>query len=206
VAKREQQTETGPIPVVAPMKTAVRKEETGPLAIPIGQMSVLEDLLRQLDEGIRSARNMPLSSSALIDRKEVLDMIELLKRSLPEEIARARAIIRDRDEVIERARAQAERVLERAQVEREQLLSRTEIVQAASREADRMVAEAEAVSRRIKAEAESYVEGKLATFEVVLQKTLAAVERGRARLGGRLEHEDLATEDLGDADEGQPQR
>jgi regulator of protease activity HflC (stomatin/prohibitin superfamily) len=195
VAKRNQQTETGPIPVT-PAKAPANKDDAAPVAIPIGEMSVLEDLVRQIEEAIRSARTMPLSSSALIDRKEVLDLIELLKRSLPEEIARARAVIRDRDEVVERARAQAERVLERAQTEREQQLSKTEIVQAASREADRMVAEAEAVSRRIKAEAESYVEGKLATFEVVLQKTLAAVERGRARLGGRLEQEDLATEEL----------
>ena len=133
------------------------------------------------------------------DRKEILDLIELLKRSIPEEIARARAVIRDRDDVVERARTQAERVLERAQTEREQQLSKTEIVQAASREADRMVAEAEAVSRRIKAEAESYVEGKLATFEVVLQKTLAAVERGRARLGGRLEQDELSSEELDEA-------
>ena len=195
MAKREQQTDTGAIPVM-PTKTAVRKEESGVPAIPIGQMSVLEDLVRQLEEAIRSARNMPLSSSALVDRKEVLDLIELLKRSIPEEIARARALIRDRDDVVERARSQAERVLERAQTEREQQLSKTEIVQAASREADRMVAEAEAVSRRIKAEAESYVEGKLATFEVVLQKTLAAVERGRARLGGRLEQDELSIEEL----------
>ena len=198
MAKREQQTQTdtGPIPV-NPTKTAVRKQESaGPPAIPIGQMSVLEDLVRQIEDAIKSARTMPLSSSALVDRKEVLDLIELLKRSIPEEIARARAVIRDRDEVVERARTQAERVLERAQTEREQQLSKTEIVQAASREADRMVAEAEAVSRRIKAEAESYVEGKLATFEVVLQKTLAAVERGRARLGGRLEQDELSTDEL----------
>jgi regulator of protease activity HflC (stomatin/prohibitin superfamily) len=201
VAKRERQTDTGAIPVM-PAKTAVRKDESGPPAIPIGQMSVLEDLVRQLEESIRSARNMPLSSSALVDRKEVLDLIELLKRSIPEEIARARALIRDRDDVVERARNQAERVLERAQTEREQQLSKTEIVQAASREADRMVAEAEAVSRRIKAEAESYVEGKLATFEVVLQKTLAAVERGRARLGGRLEQDELSIEELDGANAG----
>jgi len=195
VAKREQRQDTGPI-AVTPTKTAVRKEEPALPAIPIGQMSVLEDLVKQIEELIRSARTMPLSSSALVDRKEVLDLIELLKRSIPEEIARARAVIRDRDDVVERARTQAERVLERAQTEREQQLSKTEIAQAASREADRMVAEAEAVSRRIKSEAESYVEGKLATFEVVLQKTLAAVERGRARLGGRLEQEELSSEEL----------
>jgi hypothetical protein len=195
VAKREQRHDTGAIPVT-PTKTAVRKEEGAAPAVPIGQMSVLEDLVAQIEELIKAARTMPLSSSALVDRKELLDLIELLKRSIPEEVARARAVIRDRDEVVERARTQAERVLERAQTEREQQLSKTEIVQAASREADRMVAEAEAVSRRIKSEAEAYVEGKLATFEVVLQKTLAAVERGRARLGGRLEQEELASEEL----------
>ncbi len=174
--------------------------DTSPVAIPIGQMTVLEDLVRQLDDTVRGAKNMPLSSSALIDRKEVLGLIDTLKRSIPEEIARARAIIHDRDEVVERARVQAERVLERAQTEREELLSKTEIVQAASREAERMIAEAEQVARRIKAEAESYVEGKLATFEVVLQKTLAAVERGRARLAGSLEAEQLS----GDQDDETP--
>lgn len=179
---------------VHPRETNVQTQET-PLAIPIGQMSVLEDLVRQLEEIIRTAKNMPLSSSALIDRKEVLDVVETLKRSIPEEIARARAIIRDRDEVVERARMQAERVLERAQTEREALLSKTEIVQAASREAERMIAEAESIARRIKQEAEGYVEGKLATFEVVLQKTLAAVERGRARLAGSIEADRLATDE-----------
>ena len=130
MAKREQRQDTGPI-AVTPTKTAVRKEEPALPAIPIGQMSVLDDLVKQIDELIRSARTMPLSSSALVDRKEVLDLIELLKRSIPEEIARARAVIRDRDDVVDRARTQAERVLERAQTEREQQLSKTEIVQAA---------------------------------------------------------------------------
>lgn len=166
--------------------------DTSPVAIPIGQMTVLEDLVRQLEDIVRDAKNMPLSSSALIDRREVLALVETLKRSIPEEIARARAVIHDREEVAARAQAQAERLLERAQTEREHLLSRTEIVQAASRETERMISEAEQAARRIRAEAENYVEGKLATFEVVLQKTLAAVERGRARLAGSLAQDELS--------------
>lgn len=192
MVSREGGTDDAPVAVSGETEMAMTHEAT--LAIPIGQMSVLEDLVHQLEEIIRSASKMPLSSSALIDRKEVLDIIETLKRSIPEEIARARTVIRDRDELLERARAQSERVLERTKAERENLLSKTEIVQAASREADRMVAEAESVARRIKAEAEDYVEGKLATFEVVLTKTLQAVERGRARLAGRLEADQLSDE------------
>jgi len=195
VAKGEQELER-PAAVIP----VARGRDDTPVAIPIGQMTVLEDLVRQLDDIVRNARNMPLSSSAMIDRKEVLAIVETLKRSIPEEIARARAVIRDRDEILERADEQGRRIVQRAKHEREQMLSRTEIVQAASREADRMVAEAEAIARRIRAEAEDYVEGKLATFEVVLQKTLAAVERGRSRLAGRQTadelSDDLPPEDL----------
>lgn len=172
---------------------APTREETL-LAIPIGQMSVLEDLVRQLEEVIRTAKNMPLSSSALINRGEVLDLVEMLQRSIPEEIARARLVIRDRDDVLDRAEEQAARVLERAKQEREILLGKTEIVQAAGREADRIIAEAEHVARKIKAEAEDYVESKLATFEVVLQKTLTTVERGRARLAGGRDADELSDE------------
>ena len=173
-----------------------QREESGSMAIPIGAMTALEDLIRHLDEMIRNAKAVPLSSSAMIHRREALDLIENLQRSLPEEIARARAIIRDRDEVIERAHVDGERVVERAKVEREKMLGRTEIVQAAAREADRLIAEAEATARRIRYEAEEYAEGKLANFEVVLQKTLSAVERGRAALAGRMEADQLASQSM----------
>lgn len=154
-----------------------------------------EALIEKLAEIVADARSMPLSSSALVNRQEVLDLIDLLRGSLPAEITRARLILRDGEEVLERAGHEAQRVLERARQERERLLSKTEIVQAAAREADRLVAEAESTSKRIRAEAEVYVESKLANFEVVLQKTLQAVERGRQRLAGRLEADELSTDE-----------
>lgn len=173
---------------------ATTMREDAPVAIPIGQMSVLEDLVHQLEEMVRTARNMPLSSSALVDRQAVLDVVDVLKRSIPEEIARARVVIRDRDELLQRAHDQAEKLIERAREQRKQLLSQTEIVSAATRQAEQLIGEAEAVADRIKAEAERYAEGKLATFEVALRRTLGAVERGRARLAGRQDADDLVDE------------
>lgn len=178
----------------------IASRDEQPVVIPVGQMSVLEDLIRQLDEIVRSARSMPLSSSALIDRQKTLEVIEMLARSIPEEVARARAIIRDRDDVLARAEGQSARVIEKAQAQRDRLVSQTEIFQSATREAERLIQEAEATGARIRAEAERYVEGKLATFEVVLQRTLAAVERGRARMAGAMEADALAGGDLDDQD------
>ena len=166
------------------MKGEGTKDE--PISISVGAMNVLEDLIQQIDDLVRSARSMPLSNSAMVPRDQLLELVDTLRRSLPEEVTRARSLIRDSEGVSERARVEAERILDRARADREKAISKTEIVQAAAREAEKLVTQAEAQSKRIKAEAEEYVEGKLANFEVTLQKTLKAVERGRARIAGRL--------------------
>jgi cell division septum initiation protein DivIVA len=175
----------------------IGQQEQSPVdAIPIGTMSVLEDLLHQLEEIVQTARGMPLSSSVLVNRQDVVDIIETLKRSLPDELAKARSIMRDADDVVERARHEGRRLYEQGKVERDRMVSKTEVVEAATREAERILAQAEMHARRIRGEAEQYVESKLATFEIMLSKTLQAVERGRARLEGRREADVLAPEDV----------
>jgi cell division septum initiation protein DivIVA len=203
VAKPEEATgqtpaSSGPVIIRSSEPLATERPTTVPDDLgppPTQQPTGPESLIERLAELIRDARSMPLSSSALVNRQEVLELVDQLRGSLPSEITRARSILRDGQEVLERAGQEAQRVLERARQERERLLSKTEIVQAAAREADRLVAEAESTAKRIRAEAETYVEGKLANFEVVLQKTLQAVERGRKRLAGSLEADELAPED-----------
>ncbi|MFY9587677.1 MAG: hypothetical protein WAT66_09500 [Actinomycetota bacterium] len=199
MAKPEEAAPASSGPVIIrssePITTEPQKPNSPDAAGPPPTPSGPDSLIERLSELIRDARSMPLSSSALVNRQEVLEIVDQLRASLPSEITRARSILADGQEVLERAGHEAQRVLERARQERERLLSKTEIVQAAAREADRLVAEAESTAKRIRAEAEAYVEGKLANFEVVLQKTLQAVERGRKRLAGSLEADELAPEE-----------
>lgn len=157
-----------------------------PIPISVGAVNVLEELIAKIEDLVRSARSMPLSSTAMVPRGELIDLIESLKRAMPEEVGRARSLIRDAEAVLQRAREEADKIIDRAKGDRERAIAKTEIVQAASREAEKLVSSAEAHAKRIRAEAEQYVEGKLANFEVALQKTLKAVERGRARIAGRL--------------------
>ena len=46
--------------------------------------------LQQLEDLVRDAKSMPLSSSALLNRDEVLELIEELKVALREEKIRSR--------------------------------------------------------------------------------------------------------------------
>jgi vacuolar-type H+-ATPase subunit H len=148
------------------------------------------DLIERIDELqvlIEEAKSVPLSSSAVVSREELLELIAQLKEEVPDEIRQARWMSRDRDELIARARKEAERIVAEAREQRDRLLSRTEIVHAAQREAERITDAAKDRAARIRAEGEDYVDQKLAAFEILLNKTIVTVSRGREQLRGEMQ-------------------
>ncbi len=99
--------------------------------------------MQQLEEMVRDAKSMPLSSSALLNRDEVLEMLAEMQESLPEEIKQARWIVKDREELLGKARQDAERIVEQAREDQLRMARKEDIVHRAEEEADRIVAEAE---------------------------------------------------------------
>lgn len=159
------------------------------------------DITAKLDELqalIEAARAMPMSASCIINRAEALEAIEGLRDSLPNELNVAQGVLNDRSAVVEEGRLEAQRIIEEAEAERFRLVSRTEVVKEATRESDRLIAAAQAETDRMRVEVDEYVDAKLANFEIILNRTLAAVEHGREKLHGR--HTEL--EALADSDEG----
>src|SRR5688572_24361725 len=145
------------------------------------------DLIERIDELqllVEEAKAVPLSSSAVINRDEFLELLAQLKETVPEEVRQARWMSRDRDELLERARKEAERIVTEAQEQRDRLLSRTEIVSAAQREGERIIDEGKERAAKLRVEAEDYIDQKLAAFEILLHKTLGTVGRGREQLRG----------------------
>ena len=135
-------------------------------------MTDLATRLTALEEMVRDAKSMPLSSSALLNRDEVLDLIEQMKDSLPDEIKQARWIVKDREELLAKARRDAEAMVEQGRQEQLRLASHEEVVQRSHEEAARIVSEAEDEARKLRLEAEDYVDAKLAQLENALQKIL----------------------------------
>jgi vacuolar-type H+-ATPase subunit H len=147
--------------------------------------------LQQIEELIQEAKSMPLSASVLVNREEMLELIEAARSELPEEIKQARWVVKDREELLAKARRDAEVVVQRAMAERGRIVSEQEVVRTAQEEGDRIVAEAREQARQIRLEAEDYVDAKLAQFEVALEKTyselersILQVQRGREKLRG----------------------
>ncbi|MER6333320.1 cell division initiation protein [Streptomyces sp. NPDC001034] len=145
------------------------------------------DVQKKLDEivsAVAGARAMPMSASCVINRAELLAMLEEVRQALPGSLAQAQELIGDREQMVEQARQEAERIIETAHAERGSLVSGTEIARRSQAEADRILAEARQEAEEVRAEADDYVDSKLANFEVVLTKTLGSVGRGREKLLG----------------------
>jgi F0F1-type ATP synthase membrane subunit b/b' len=142
----------------------------------------LETLLLQIREIIDTARTMPMSASVLVNREETLEIVDDALHSLPEELRHARWLLKEREEYLAQARRDAEDIVEAARVQAERMVERTEVAREARRVAQQVVSHAEADSRRLRHEAEDYIDQKLASFEVVLDRTMQTVQRGREQL------------------------
>ncbi|MFD5472491.1 cell division initiation protein [Streptomyces sp. NPDC127105] len=145
------------------------------------------DVQKKLDEivsTVSSARSMPMSASCVINRADLLALLDEVRQALPGSLAQAQELIGDRDQMVQEARHEAERIIETAHAERGSLISGTEVARRSQTEADRILGEARQEAEEVRAEADEYVDSKLANFEVVLTKTLGSVGRGREKLLG----------------------
>ena len=141
-----------------------------------------EALLRRVIEIIGNARSMPLSTTVRVERDEVLELLEDAVKRLPDELRQARWLLKERQEYLDKVQREAEDILEAARVRAERMVQRTEIVREAQHTAQRTVETAQEDARRLRHEAEDYCDQKLASFEIILDKTLKTVQAGRERL------------------------
>ena len=139
---------------------------------------------------------MPMSASAVVNRGELLELLDGLKAALGDAFSQADQVLRERDDVIERGRQDAEQILADARNERDQLVSDTELFRGAQRKADDLLAEAQAEAEELRKETDDYVDSKLANFEIVLERTMEAVRRGRERLAGRSALDSLTEDEV----------
>ena len=133
---------------------------------------------------VEEARGVPLSASCVVHRGEMLEILEGARDVLPTDLAGAEDIIAQRDAIIEEGRASAESMIATAREDVARMVEQTSIVQAARDEAQRILDEARQVAEDERREVEAYIDGRLATLEVILNKTMEAVARGRERLEG----------------------
>jgi hypothetical protein len=157
-------------------------------AIELGSLNEAEKLLDRATQHVANARAMPMSASVMINRDELLDLLEEAQERLPEELKAARWLLKEREEFLSRTRREGDDIVEAARARAARMVQRSEVVAEAERRARRIVDEAESNARTIRMQCEDFCDQRLAQFEIVLERTMKMVTAGREHLAAPVMH------------------
>lgn len=163
-------------------------DEEGQLPEP--ELSSTEMDLALLRSIIVDARNVPMSASCMVNRGEVLGLIDRIISDLPAEIERSRTVINEQFSAHAQAREQAAEIIENARIEAKEIAGVSGVAREAEEYATSIRAQAEEEAQQIRVEADMYVDGRLAEFEASLQKTSGQVVLMREQLAKRSNLDD----------------
>jgi hypothetical protein len=150
-----------------------------PLQVELGDT---ESMLEEVIHTIASAPNVPLSSTPRIDRDHVVGLLQDALAILPEEIRQARWMLKERTEFVQKTQREADEIVEAARAQAERMVQRTEVVRAAEARARQVIEAGETEARRIKNELEDFLDQRLASFEILLDRITRQVSQGRERM------------------------
>jgi hypothetical protein len=138
-------------------------------------------VLDKLEAYVHDATWLP-AGYRVVSEERVIEMIEKIRATLPEEVGRAKIIAKDQDRVIRAAQEKAQAIVDQASTVHEELVDQNEIVQRARTTAEVVLREAEERARKIKEGADQYAAHILAEMEGRLAAALGSVQKGRAAL------------------------
>lgn len=121
----------------------------------------------------------------VLSEERLLELVEKVRASLPEEVGRAKIIAKGQDQMMRAAAEKAQAIVDEASTKHEELLDQNEIVRRARTTADVVLRDAEERARKIREGADQYAAGVLTEMEGRLAGALGAVRKGRDSLARR---------------------
>lgn len=139
-------------------------------------------LLDRLEEMVQQAPRVPIGNRALVNPNEMLELVEKIRQSLPEEVRRADRLASETERVMEETRKEAERMIREAEEYAVKLVSESEVLKRAHAEAKKILEQAQQRAREVEEGADAYADGVLRNLQEALERTVRAVKQGRSQL------------------------
>ncbi len=139
-------------------------------------------LVDRLEELFNESRPIPLTHNVIVDEDRVLEIIDQMRISIPEEVKKAQQVLAQRDRVLAQAQEEANRTIALAKKKGDEILERDTIVEAASTRADQIMAQARAEAEGVRRDADDYVIEALGALEAELSRLLTQARNGIAKL------------------------
>lgn len=140
-------------------------------------MDILQ-MIDRLEELLNESRPLPFTHNVIVDEDRMLDLIDQMRVSIPEEVKKAQQLLAQRDRLIAQAQEEANRTVNLARDRSSELVERDQVVQAAYTQAEQIKAQAYTDSEAIRREADEYVLETLRNLEMEMERSINQVRNG----------------------------
>jgi hypothetical protein len=135
-------------------------------------------LVDRLEELFNESRPIPLTHNVVVDEDRMLDLIDQMRVTIPEEVKRAQQILSQRDRILAQAQEEANRTLGLAREKSNRLVERDSVVQAAKSRAEEIAKQAQLEAEETRRDADQYVIKILSRVEMELEHLLNQARNG----------------------------
>ena len=142
----------------------------------------IEELITKLYDMVQDARSLPLGADkCIVERDKVLDMLDEISNQLPGELKQAKTIVDSRNELIAKAKREAEGLVRQAQSQAKQLVSQEATYKEAQVQAEEMIRNAQSKIKELKQVTNDYVDDSLKRTEEAIAEALGEIRESRSR-------------------------
>ena len=134
-------------------------------------------VIDKLEASVKQGTVLPLGYR-IVSEEKLLELIEKLRASLPEEVGRARTIAKNGDRLVREAQEKAQAIVVEASTQSSQLIDDHEIVRRARTTADIVLRDAEQKAARVRDGADAYAAQILTDLDARLSGALGSVKKG----------------------------
>lgn len=140
------------------------------------------NLLERIEDIIEESSKFPLSNKVMIDKEEVLEVINEIRLKLPDEINRASWVAKERQRILSEAQVEADEIIEKVKNQQKYLVEENEITKQAQKLSNQLIDEAQRKATDMKISAYNYSDEILSKLQDRIREINNIIEKNREDL------------------------
>jgi cell division septum initiation protein DivIVA len=114
-------------------------------------------LVDRLEELFNESRPIWFTHSVIVDEDRMLDLIDQMRITIPDEIKKSQQLLAQRDRILAQAQEEANRTIALAREKGDKLVEKDLVTQASQTRAEQIIAQARLETEQTKMDADEYV-------------------------------------------------
>lgn len=135
-------------------------------------------LVDRLEELFNESRPIWFTHSVVMDEDRLLDLIDQMRVSIPDEIKKSQQLMAQKDRMLAQAQEEANRTLALAREKADKMVEKDSITEAAQVRADQIIAQTRQECDQMKLEADEYIRQSLLNLQAELDALMRQVKNG----------------------------